>query len=239
MKTRRTNSGPFSEQPYYKIEEIEQTCTEELLNEGLLPVEPSEIRIERFIEKRFKISPRYEELPEGCLGYTEFGPKGVKAIVIASSLADENSKASERRVNTTLAHEIGHGLLHAHLFVFGKQPKLLFGDSMDSERPRILCRKSDVPVGDIMKSKNHYDGRWWEYQANLAIGPLLLPRVLVNKALESFFVETGSLGGRTIDRVRINEAVNVLSEIFNVNPIVAKIRLEALFPADESRQLTL
>lgn len=123
----RAKSGPFSEQPFYKIEEVENLCTGELSKVGLLPPTPSPVRIEQFIEKRFKISPVYEELPEGVLGLIEFGPNGVRRIAVSKSLSEDGSKSAERRINTTLAHEAGHGLLHAHLFVLGEKPASLLG----------------------------------------------------------------------------------------------------------------
>lgn len=63
MKTFRTRSGPFSERPHFKRGEIERMCIEELRAMQLLPAEPSPVRIDRFIERRFNVSPRYEELP--------------------------------------------------------------------------------------------------------------------------------------------------------------------------------
>ncbi len=38
--------------------------------------------------------------------------------------------------------------------------------------------------------KKAYDGRWWEWQANRAIGGLLLPKNLVNSALEGMLAKS-------------------------------------------------
>lgn len=237
MRTYRTTSGPFAERPHYSVEEVEQICSDELRKVGLFPSEPGPIRIDRFIEKRFKIDPKYEDLPEGILGCTKFGPKGVNEIIISRSLAEENSKVSERRINTTFAHEAGHGLLHAHLFVLG-QARSLLGDGLDPNEPKILCRKDNIE-GIQTNKKINYGGRWWEYQANMAIGGLLLPRQLVKIMLEPFLMEKGRLGNKTLDPARKEKAIRELVEAFDVNPIVAKIRIDTIFSQNQEYQMAL
>src|SRR5579863_5631287 len=98
MKTFRSSRGPFAEQPYYTLSDIEQVCSDELRKHQLYPSEPSPVRIDRFIEKRFKINPTYEELPASVLGFTRFGAKGVEEIVISNALDKEGTKPAERRL---------------------------------------------------------------------------------------------------------------------------------------------
>jgi hypothetical protein len=236
MRVYRATSGPFSERPYYKEEEIESMCTDELSKVGCLPSTPSQIRIERFIEKRFNIAVAYEELPIGVLGLIEFGPKGVKRLAVSKSLEDERSRSAERRIYSTLAHEAGHGLLHAHLFVLGEKPASLFNGDLYPNEPGILCRGEDIQ-GVPEQTRKKYE--WWEYQANMAIGPLLLPRSLVATAVQPFLVKKGLLGIEGLDQARREEAVKQLAEIFQVNPIVVKLRLGALFPPAPAGQLAL
>ncbi len=130
MKTFRSKTGPFKERPYYTNEDIENICHDELRAVDLYPLSPSPIRIDRFVEKRFVVTVVYEELADGVLGFTKFGPKGVQGIVVARSL-DDGGIPSERRIRTTLAHEAGHGLLHAHLFLSVREEDSLFGDFSD------------------------------------------------------------------------------------------------------------
>ncbi len=233
MRTVSTRHGPFAERPHYKISEIERICTHALKSTGLLPNSPEPVRIDRFVEKYFKVSPCYEPLPDGVLGYTEFGCDGVKAITVTTALDEEGGRVSERRIRTTLAHEGGHGLLHMHLFALGEKPRSLFED--DSDRPEILCRD----VQGESKGSGKYDGRWWEYQANRAIGGLLLPRRLVGKAVEPFCEPQGGLGLPAISETKREVAVRELAETFDVNPVVARIRLEELFPAVKTGQIAL
>lgn len=236
MKTYRSLKGPFLERPYFEQDEIESLCQEELSKVALLPLNPEPIRIERFIEKRFGITPLYEELPQGVLGFTRFTTKGVESVVISRSLSDEENKTAARRINTTLAHEAGHCLLHTQLFVLGSQPERLFGDEYDANAPKILCR--DEATNRTQRPR--YDGRWWEFQANQTIGALLLPKGLVEKALAVSILEpVGSFGLLQIKSAMRQKAADVLSKTFDVNPAVAKIRLDQLFPESQSAQMSL
>jgi hypothetical protein len=237
VKTFLAKAGPFTEQPFYETAEIESICSDELRKVNLYPSVPSPIRIDRFIEKRFGVQPIYEHLPHGLLGFTRFGTKGVAEIVIAKMLDDENTSPAERRLRSTLAHEGGHGLLHAHLFVFSTSPVSLFGDGIAPNAPKILCRDEGVPEVKPTQKKPPY--RWWEFQANQAMGALLLPKGLVEKTVEPLLVSSGLLGSRTLVNHRREDAVRLVAEIFDVNPIVARIRLDALYPAANGRQLTL
>jgi hypothetical protein len=236
MRTYRTKSGPFKHADYYSDEEIELLCLDELQRADLLPASAAPIRIDRFVEKRFGVTPQYDDLGDGVLGLTVFGPKGVQAVIMARSLDEEKTKVAERRIRSTIAHEAGHGLLHAHLFVLQAGGRPLFGDFSDPQRPKVLCRDTADSQG---RPKARYDGKWWEFQANTVMGSLLLPRPLVEQALEPFLVERGSLGGRMLDNTRREEATRHLSEIFDTNPVVARFRLDRLYPATNEMQLSL
>jgi hypothetical protein len=233
MKTFRSKSGPFSERPHFEPSEIDRICADELRKEGLYPNFPEAVRIDRFVEKRFGVVPQYEDLPEGVLGFTKFSKNGVAAIVISATLDSEKGKVAERRVRTTLAHEAGHGLLHTYLFALDEKPLHLFDADSHSD-DQILCR--DVQ-GEERKGRA-YDGRWWEFQANRAMGGLLCPIALVQEALNPFLVPSGLLGAVTLDENRREGAVRTLADTFDVNPIVAKIRINELYPA-ETGQLRL
>jgi hypothetical protein len=230
MKTFRAKKGPFQERPFYSSQEIEQICVDELSSAGFLPTRPEPVRIERFIEKCFGLTPVYEELPPGVLGYTLFTATGPKKMVVTRVLADEGTAPAERRINTTLAHEAGHCLLHGHLFAMEASPITLFGaDAVaNSTGSKILCRDGQR-VG-------FYDGKWWEYQANQAIGALLLPRKLVRQAADQFLSH-----GKTLLPTIAPDARDLLTKelvaVFDVNRIVADIRIAELFP--ETDQLKL
>lgn len=232
MKNFRAKSGPFRERPFYELREIERICEEALSQVGLLPSDPSPIRIERFVEKYFRVTPTYEDMDKGVLGFTEFGLKGVQAIVVARALDEEGTKPAERRVRSTLAHESGHGLLHAHLFALAQQNKPLFGDFTKPNSPKVLCR--DIPNASATQLSGYKD-RWWEYQANRAIGAFLLPRALVEKAVDGLLSSSGLLGTKILESSRLDPAAKVLADTFDVNPVVARIRLQEMYPQGDQQ----
>jgi hypothetical protein len=236
MRTYRTNSGPFIEKPFFRPADFESICEEALKGVELFPGAPSAVRIDRFIEKRFKVQPTYAPLPAGILGFTRFGADGVEEIVISQALDDEGTTSAERRLRTTLAHEGGHGLLHAHLFALGNRPDSLFSGELATDVPKIMCR-DDVQTASTTGAKPPY--RWWEYQANQAMGALLLPQPLVEKALDGCIEVRGLLGMRLLPERNRESAIRLIAETFDVNPIVARYRLDALFPPAAEQQLTL
>ncbi|MBI4095184.1 MAG: ImmA/IrrE family metallo-endopeptidase [Candidatus Liptonbacteria bacterium] len=232
MKTLRSTIGPVRNRPYFTRDEIERLCTDELKALDLFPKEPQPIRIERFVEKRFG-PVSYQDLPESIMGFTRFGRDGVEKIVVARSLIDAGRASSERRANTTLAHEAGHGLLHSHLFALETPPPSLFGPD-NAEPMRILCRDDA-----FTHQRLRYDGRWWEFQANQVIGALLLPATLVQECISDYLEGRGLLGMKVLPARRREAAAIRVSEVFDVNPVVARIRLEQLFPVGDESQLTL
>jgi len=235
MRTLRTSVGPFAERPYYKDDEIERMCSDALREHGFLPEVPGRIRIDRFIEKRFAAPIIYEVMPANVLGFTEFGPRGVAAVHIAEPPAGERTASAERRMNSTLAHEAGHGLMHAHLFALDLDHPMLFSSDADVTKTRVLCRDGE-PSGRAQPERK-YDGRWWELQANRAIGAFLMPKGLFMTFLEPFLERAGALGTPTLRDERREGAIRAAAETFDVNPAASKIRVDLIFPI--SRQLTL
>lgn len=232
MKTIRTGCGPFTERPFFTDEQMESICLDELSKQKLLPTTPGPVRVERFIEKKFGVTVEAADLPRGVLGYTSFGSTGVTGVFVSRELEAEQTKSAQRRFRSTVAHEAGHGLLHAYLFAF-QAGTPLFGDLSDPTAPKVLCR------GEAIESKKAYNGAWWEFQANTAMGHLLMPRPLVIQAVVPHLVSVGTLGGMTIPPENFSDATRDLAEVFDVNPIVARIRLEALYSVTNDKQLSL
>jgi IrrE N-terminal-like domain len=219
MKTLKARRGPFAEQPYFRLDEIDQMCAIELLNLDLLPTAPSPIRIDRFIEKRFRVTIEYDDLGPDILGLTKFGKGGVTSVVVSRRLDEDETLVGEQRVRSTLAHEAGHGLLHGPLFAVSGQCAL-FPEGL-SNAPKVLCRS---------ESQANYRGEWWEFQANCAIGGFLLPKRLVTAAIEPLLTSAGALGSRVLVSGARSEATRLAAEYFAVSRQAAGIRLNALFP---------
>jgi hypothetical protein len=231
MKTFKAKAGPFVERPFYSDADVETICSDELSKLGLLPNQPQPIRVDRFVERRF-VTPSYEDLGEAILGLTKFSAKGVAEIIVSIRLDAEGSTVSERRIRTTLAHEGGHGLLHTHLFALESDKRPLFGDFSEPKKPKVLCRDEKMPG-------TQYGGEWWEFQANKAMGCLLMPKRLVDVAVEPYLTEQGRLGLRALDQSGRQKAVRELAEVFDVNPVVVRIRIDQLYPEMSGGQLAL
>jgi len=227
MRERPDPASPFGRRLYFEKGEIERICAGALMAAGCLPASPSPIEIELFVEKAFDCRAVYDDLPPGVLGAAAFrGDGALKEITVSRSLS-VGGQVGERRARSTWAHEAGHGLLHGSLFA---QPELghpLLDDCFDYKKRRLLCRESDLGA-----TGTSYHGKWWEWQANQAIGPLLLPRELVEDSVESLTEDRGLLGLRVLPDERREPAARRLAEMFDVNPAVARIRLSGLFRSD-------
>src|SRR5216684_9080774 len=145
MKRIPTSEGPFPTRLYYPDDEIEQICSNALAETNLLPSKPGPVRIDRFIEKKFDVQIIYESLDKGVLGFTEFSPKGVEAVHIAEPTGDLYVQ-EDRRLNSTLAHEAGHGLMHTQLFVEHFADSKPFDNHPHVTQTRILCREEQPNV---------------------------------------------------------------------------------------------
>ena len=237
MRSIRASSGPFVERSYYEDFEIEEIALEALRAVELLPKQPEPVRVDRFVEKRFGVVARYDHLPPGILGFTRFGSSGAEAVVLSRSLSEDRGSVAQRRLNSTLAHEAGHMLLHGHLFVLERRRAPLFSENLDATNRRVLCR-TDAMGADGVGSAG-YQGQWWEYQANQVIGALLMPEPLLDEVLAPLLTSRGQLGLRTLDDERRDTAVRCLATVFDVNPAVARIRLDKTLARPDGRQLTL
>lgn len=229
MRESRSREGHFPLQLFYEPKEIDSICVDALRKSGFLPKSPEPIKIDIFLEKFFGVVVAYDDLGDGIMGSTVFNSHGaVTGILIARWIEQDGTQAAERRVRSTLAHEGGHGLLHSKLFIAEQTPSL-FGQ-LDQSKPKdFLCREIDVSVN--VSTKTRYSGKWWEWQANRAIGGLLLPKPLVTVLASQFTSETQF--GPVMSQSKRLEAELETSRVFDVNPVVARIRLEEMYPPDE------
>ena len=233
MQIRRSSgSSPFAHVLYLEKDEIDQMCEEALREAKLLPDAPSAINIDSLIESHFEARLDFgTDLGADVLGFTFFSPKGKPEVVGVSPSLDEGTKVSERRIRATLAHEAGHCLFHPILFMEDGGQRELRGSNVDTDQRRILCRKGDInPAGK-------YDGRWWEYQANCAIGGFLLPKKLVIESVSGLTEPVGKLGAVGLPNHQRANAETTVAETFEVNPIVARIRLSAIYPQNAQGEL--
>ena len=184
-------------------------------------------------EKHFSVTIEYRNLDSNVLGCTVFDHLGrVVKVIIGDT--EEESVSYERRIRSTIAHEAGHCLMHAFLFVEDETQSQFFDGNIDRKKRRILCRKTDIKP--VNSRANGYNGQWWEWQANRAIGGLLLPEPMVRLALNNFLERGEITGSETLPEENRDHAALNLAKQFEVNPVVASIRIKELFP--EKKQLT-
>ena len=228
MNRKPTPSGPYPFELFFEQGEIERICANVLKDNNLFPSSPQPVRIERFIEKQFPLSTTYyDDIGAGILGGIGFRPDGeVEAVFVSKDLAADSSVVAQRRVRATFAHEAGHGLLHGCLFIDDGQMELL-ACGPGAER-RINCRDEDIASANRFIRAQ----KWWEVQANRAIGGLLLPKELVQMAVQPFSEEADPFGGLILIESQRESAVREVAECFDVNPAVARIGLERMFPAN-------
>ena len=180
----------------------------------------------------------YLELPEGILGRTKFVRDGSVQVEISRSLGDASGvdHVARRRLRSTLAHEVGHIACHRVLFVQDTESFSLFSDTelhaLSRNVDPILCR------GECVGSAG-YSGEWWEYQANQCMSALLLPRALVVESVRPFVRIEGMMEIAVLPEGRREQAVRHVAEIFEVNPVVARIRIAELYPEGSERQMAL
>lgn len=239
MRSYRNPFSRFGQSLMISREEIEDACCDALNERDLMPAEPGAVDIERFIEKHFQLHVEYRnDLGAGVLGCTQFDTRGKPVRVIIGDTEEDPSESYERRIRSTLAHEGGHALLHPILFMSdgSQQMDIWKGESenIDFSQSRILCRGDDLSG---KTSKGRYDGRWWEWQANQAIGGFLMPRKLVMALLDDLLQKGVLTGVGTLSPGHRDEATQRLVDTFDVNPAAAKVRINVLFPKGESHQM--
>lgn len=147
----------------------------------------------------FKINFRF--LPNGLEAHTNFNEK----LIILS----ENLKQNPGRLHFSLAHELGHLVLHADI--------LMAYEGIEGTLPLALTEQ---------------DLKWLDVQANIFASCILMPTIpFKNKVLEIFKKYSIHPPKFIVDRQPFKERMlqNILSEItqvFHVSKTAAKIKLK-------------
>ena len=159
--------------------------------------EPQVVEVEAIFElglPRFGIEPDYQHLEQrGIQGYTD---SQNMICVVSSELADD--PAASPYFRSTVAHEIGHAILHIPEFRRRRQTLVFEQFTNDT----VLHRLPDTQI-PIYKNP--------EWQAHRFAGGLLMPEMAVQKAIMS------NRGDYT-----------VLSTVFKVTPAFVRSRLKGL-----------
>ena len=160
---------------WYERSEIDQIMTAELTTAGLLPDASDRdvsVDIESLVERHLRLSfDQYAELQSDTLGITRFVPGEPPRIEINRDLTTNALDTEDRtpgtlgRWRSTVAHEVGHVLLHRRLYeIDTMQPSLFSGGQHKSRSSSALMRCLQRDVGYSVGGSD-----WREVQANMAI----------------------------------------------------------------------
>ncbi|MCL4808155.1 MAG: hypothetical protein KJ062_10250 [Thermoanaerobaculia bacterium] len=204
--------------PYLGAAKIDAICAALLRQTGDMPEEPGRIPVDLFIEKHFAFSVDFEEVRNP--GLTQFDVETGRPvrIVVQRALAEDVRISKQRRVQTMMAHEAGHAILHGHLHRTAsiKRQELESPNAYCSLRARWLspaCGACGVP------------GCFCEAQANAAIGGFLLPWSLFARARQIFEEEWARVAPPNAGGLECDDFVDrSLADLFDVNPIVIRRR---------------
>ena len=217
----RDEKGRFHRRPFYKAEELDAEC-EALLAEFrrstdrkpdvAIDTDDMTVMIERHVGDLDVYADLSEDGPE-VEGVTLFAAQRKPDVAIAERLTSDDRRSN--RFRTTLAHELGHVILHDPLY----QEKLAMGDLFAVViEQRLICKRDtmvDAPMGD-----------WMEWQACYFSGALLMPR----KAMIDLAKEHGD-GITGAPRFGTDKGTNLVAgamDRFIVSHDAARVRLSVL-----------
>jgi hypothetical protein len=214
----RDATGRFPERPYFEAGEIDELCERTVENflaakYGHIAYPIATSALELLLEQQDVVLDCYADLAAfggETDGATVFEPGSPTRVYISKELSGD--RVRENRFRTTLAHELGHVVLHRPLYAAARTGDL-FESSRTSHSATCTRRSVDaVPQTD-----------WLEWQAGYVSGALLAPITPLRKiALETLQdegrVAIGSAGGRIL--------VERVVKAFQISKQAAEVRLQ-------------
>jgi IrrE N-terminal-like domain len=216
MKMIPDRTGRFPERPHYEIDELEEEC-ERIIESFLLirygqyaiPV-PTEALVALLERDAADVNVYCDLSEEGeeVHGVTEFFPGQKPNVSIARELSFQHWR--EHRKRSTLPHEYGHVHWHAWLF-----------DRYSKRQERHKCLRAEIVLasGEI---------DWMEWQAGYISGALLMPRSRMQLHVAAVGSERGVEGRLDGESIDGQVLIQRTSELFNVSPEAAGVRLRQL-----------
>ena len=198
-------TGRFTGRPVYKKPRIDEFCERTVADflrnrHGAVRYPISDDDLVTMVERETEDLDLYADLDvhgEGVEGVTIFAPGRKPIVKISARLTGNPYRVN--RFRSTLAHEYGHILLHEFLWEDGP-PK------------PVRAARADA-----------FD--WMEWQADYAMGALLMPRSALADAI-------AGLGGDPIPpragSARGRATISAVGRGFGVSRMAARVRLEQL-----------
>ncbi|NCB49442.1 MAG: ImmA/IrrE family metallo-endopeptidase [Alphaproteobacteria bacterium] len=215
----KDNSGNFPIKPFYPPKEMDQITEEIVINflnkkykKVELPISTDDLcsLIEEYVDD-LDLYASLDNNIEGTNVISNCG-KNVK-IKINKYLQQDYFK---NRLRTTLAHELGHTILHAPLFDRKYTQQSLFEIKKDQE---ITCNIDDI------NSSNTFN--WAEYQANVFAVSILTPKTFLLKYINEFCAKKNTYSFQE-DSENAKELIRLTSDKFQVSKEAIKYRLKNL-----------
>lgn len=180
--------------------------------------------LEAFAEQHCGVAlDQHALLPDNVLGVTEFSGNGPCRISInrALTLAADDQPASigvVGRWRATLAHELGHVLLHRILYAHHEDQIELFAPQVGGvSSGEMRCFRSDI--GTSARTTD-----WREVQANKGMAALLMPAGRFGEAFEQLASVLGPMNAEAAAR----SLVDKLARRFLVSRQAALIRISEM-----------
>lgn len=176
--TRRLHKRPHYTQE--ELDEISENAVTSYLTDkhgnALFPVSTDDLA--SLIEVHAEDLDLYADLSQlgsDVEGVTLFNPDGKPSIRIAARLSEAKR---ENRLRTTLAHELGHALLHNILFKRCTGPGLFDDEEVEIDRVQA-CKEGNM--------LNAGQSDWMEWQAGYVSGAILMPATHVRLVIAHRF----------------------------------------------------
>ena len=232
QRSKTRDTGPFLRNEFIPDKRIVRIALEQLTACRLLPDAPGPVAVEKFCDRKWGVPEDYQALDSDVMGLTAFTYKGLDRIVINTVLEEDSSPTGRRRMRSTLAHEVGHAVLHEDLFVekliFERNQGELFGALNRSAPSAIVCRNNDI-FGAPQRTQ------WWEIQANKFMAAVLLPEPLFLQVVTAL-VAYDDKKARPHERVtRYYGTIDTISTTFNVSREMARIAVDKYLSSDRSQ----
>lgn len=225
MRYTRDTTGRFDQRPHFDPEEIENLCQNALFDfigktVGTVQHPISTDILTKFIESLTEDLDLFTNmadynLADGVEGFTEYSFNSKPSVYINQRLSLHDYLKT--RLRTTLSHETGHVILHGPLFKEDSQCRLL-------RSTEEWAKPSPTTIAQRAASRD-----WMEWQANYAMGALLMPRDAV-KELTSWYGQ--KYGFQPPFHLRTGHAQDLIKHTakrFFVSNDAAEVRLKHLF----------
>lgn len=245
MKRIEDKSRRFPYRLWFKDEEIDHLMEYhwKKFSEKIKQIDGPPMPIELFVEKYLKVELDYADLPKvdglDVLGATYFYEHKPPEINIDKRLAEAADSGKDiGRYNFTLSHESFHALFHKELFyVDANQLRLLSSNQLS----RIECLKRDIDGYLARGGVSATNTPWWEFQANVGGGALLMPKTMF---LEHFNMERNAYGIKdnlklVRDKHILKLVIGYLAQTFNASKLAVKVRLTQLECLPDKYQISV